>query len=174
MRPASVRLPLPVEAADIARIQRAALAVRPGVAELAAGLDPDEMTAAWTAAILRPPLATYRVLVATDTEGRIVGFAAVGPSEDQDATESTGVVAEFCVLPNQWGAGHEDRLMHAVVATLRADGFERATWWVVASDDTTRTLLAESGWEPDGAHQELGDESGEHRVKLVRLHTAID
>ncbi len=174
MHPASVRLPLPAEAAVITRVQRAAWAVRPAMAEMLTEVDPEEMTIAWTAAILSPPLATYRLLVATDTNGQIVGFTAVGPCEDEDAEPTTGAITEFCVLPDHWGAGHEDRLMHAAVDTLRADGFERATWWVISNDDTTRTLLNESGWEPDGAHQEIGDETGKHRVKMVRLHTVID
>lgn len=172
-RPDSVRLALATEAAQIARVQLAWLAARPSFAELAAGMDAAEVTEAWTLAITRPPLANYRVLVALDSAGDVVGFTAVGPSDDPDAEETDGLVAEFVVHPDAHDAGHEDRLMHAAVDTLRADGFERATWWVLADDDATRALLTESGWETDGAHQEIGDEDDHLRIKQVRLHTAL-
>ena len=113
------------------------------------------------------------MLVALDGAGDVVGFAAVGPSDDPDAEHSDALVAEFCVRPDMRGRGHEDRLMHAVADTLRADGFTRATWWVVTDDDDTRTMLVESGWEPDGAHQEVGSEDGQLRVRQVRLHTSL-
>ena len=57
------------------------------------------MTDAWIAAIVKPPLAQHRVLVAVGDE-RIVGFAAVGPSGDPDAVASEdGQVAEFTIDP---------------------------------------------------------------------------
>ncbi|WP_341729869.1 GNAT family N-acetyltransferase [Brooklawnia sp.] len=171
--PDSVRLAMPAEAIDIVAVQRAWLASEPRLAPMLDELDADEMAQAWVAAIVRPPLATYRVLVAIDQAGEIVGFAAVGPSEDPDTEPSDALVAEFCVHPSALGAGHEDRLMHAVADTLRTDGFERATWWVTADDDTTRELLNASGWAPDGAHQEVGNEDGDLRIKQVRLHTSL-
>lgn len=164
---------MPAEALAIARVQRAWLVSRPNLAVLGDELDATEMAQAWSQAITRPPLATYRVLVALDRQEQVVGFAAVGPSDDPDAEFSDALVAEFCVLPHLWGLGHEDRLMHAVADTLRADGFTRATWWVLADDDPTRTMLAESGWDPDGAHQEVGVDDGHLRIKQVRLHTSL-
>lgn len=164
---------MPAEAIDIVDVQQARLATWPRLADVAKQLDHDEMVQAWHDAIVRPPLATYRVLVAVDQLNHVVGFAAVGPSDDPDAEPTDALVAEFCVHPAAMGSGHEDRLMHAVADTLRADGFERATWWVTSDDDQTRALLDASGWAPDGAHQEVGDEDDHLRVKLVRLHTAL-
>lgn len=164
---------MPAEAVAIAQVQRAWLVSRPDLAGLDDELDARAMVQAWSQAISRPPLATFRVLVALDGQEQVVGFAAVGPSDDPDAEFSDALVAEFCVQPELWGLGHEDRLMHAVADTLRADGFTRATWWVLANDDSTRAMLTESGWEPDGAHQEVGAEDGHLRIKQVRLHTSL-
>lgn len=172
-RPDSVRLALPAEAAAIAQIQLACLATRPGLSDLVAELDAQPMADSWAEAIMRPPLASYRVLVGLDAGEDVVGFAAVGPSDDPDAEATDAVVAEFCVHPDQVAGGHDDRLMHAIADTLRLDGFTRATWWVPADDDATRAFLTESGWEPDGAHREIGDDDGRHRVKLIRLHTSL-
>ena len=82
----SVRLALPGEAASIAAIQRRGWEqTQPTIADqLLRSLDLAAMTQAWVHAIVRPPLAEYRVLVAVAGD-RVVGFAAVGPSDDPDA-----------------------------------------------------------------------------------------
>lgn len=172
----SVRLALPAEAAQIAAIQRRGW-VQQLPAEVAqsvlAEVDLDAMTGSWHAAIVRPPLAQFRVLAAVADE-RVVGFAALGPSADPDADPGAdGVVAEFSIDPGAQRRGHGSRLLHACVDTLRADGFARATWWVRSSDDVLRTFLVEAGWAADGSHQEVGADDVGARVKLIRLHTTI-
>lgn len=164
---------MPAEAVDITAIQRAWLGRRPRLVEMFEQPDTEQMQQAWLKAITAPPLATYRVLVALDSSDQVVGFAAVGPSDDPDAEPTDALVAEFCIDPDLADAGHDDRLMHAIADTLRADGFTRATWWVASDDDSTRALLTESGWAPDGAHHEIGDEDDRLRLKQVRLHTRL-
>lgn len=170
-RPASVRLALPSEAEQIVAVQRDWLAVQPEISRVLEHLDEQEMVSAWQQAIVAPPLATYRVLVALDEQGAVQGFAAIGPSEDPDAEPTDGTVAEFCATPTKERDGHRDRLLHAIADTLRLDGFERATWWVRSTDDLTRQWLVETGWGPDGAHQEIGDE--QVRFKQIRMHTSL-
>lgn len=172
----SVRLALPAEAASIAALQRRGW-TQTLPAELAGevlgSVDLASMTASWEQAILRPPLAPFRVLVAIGDD-RLVGFAAVGPSDDPDAeTGSDALVAEFVVDPPAQRRGHGSRLLNACIDTLRADAFVRATWWVGASDDPLRSFLSEAGWAADGAHTEVALTDGGPRLKLVRLHTAI-
>ncbi len=171
----SVRLALPSEAAQLAAIQRRGWVQQlpPEVAEaILTDVDLDAMTGSWHAAIVRPPLAQFRVLAAVADE-RVVGFAAVGPSADPDAEPgSDGTVAEFTIDPQAQRRGHGSRLLNACVDTLRADGFERATWWVRSTDDVVRRFLVEAGWAADGSHQEVGTDHGT-RLKLIRLHTDI-
>lgn len=172
----SVRLALPTEAAAIAALQRRHwMATLPREADsMLASVDLESMTTAWQAAILRPPLAPLRVLVARDSDA-VVGFAAVGPSDDPDAESGVdALVAEFAVDPPNWRRGHGSRLLHACVDTLRADGFRRATWWVRGSNDVLRKFLTEAGWAADGAHTEVAMDADGPRVKLLRFHTAID
>ncbi len=179
-QPHSVRLALPAEAEAIAALQRRAWAQaypQAVAARLLGGTDLAAMTDAWEAAIRRPPLATLRVLVAVDSsEGRhrVVGFAAVGPSDDPDAApDADGTVAEFAVDPPAQRFGHGSRLLQACVDTLRADGFSRATWWVRSTDDALREFLTGAGWAPDGAHVERGGDDDTEGVRFVRLHTDI-
>lgn len=169
--PDTVRLALPAEAVDIARIQRRAWS-HAGLEHAVAAMSADEATRAWHAAIVRPPLAHLRVLVALGEAG-VVGFAATGPSSDPDRGQFDATVAEFVVDPNHRGEGHGSRLINAAVDTLRTDGYGVATTWVRADDDALRGFLVSCGWAADGAHQEVAvDEEGQH-VKLVRLHTDI-
>lgn len=173
--PDSVRLALPAEAESIAAVQRRSWQqiFPPDVAaHVLASVDLDSMRQSWAAAILAPPLAQFRVLVAT-SQGRVVGFAAVGPADDPDADPSDALVAEFIVDPQAQRQGHGSRLLNAVADTLRADGFGRATYWVRSIDDPTRRFFESAGWAPDGSHQTVGTEDEAARVKMVRLHTAL-
>ncbi|MFZ0530396.1 MAG: GNAT family N-acetyltransferase [Propionicimonas sp.] len=171
----SVRLALPAEAGPIAALQRRAWAAWGGPlsAELLASVDLATMTARWEAGIRRPPLAQFRVLVALGQE-RVVGFAALGPSDDPDAEAGAdALVAEFVIDPAAVRLGHGSRLLNAAMDTLRADGFARATWWVRSADDVLRRFLTEAGWAADGAHTEVAVSEAGPRVRLVRLHTAL-
>lgn len=168
----TVRLALPSEAVDLARIQRRAWSQSEALVSAVQATAADEATRAWHEAIVRPPLAHFRVLVALG-DADVVGFIVTGPSGDPDAGERTGVVGEFVVEPSRRGKGHGSRLLNAAVDTLRTDGYEVATMWVPAVNDDLRAFLASSGWAADGAHQEVGvDEKGTH-LKLVRMHTDI-
>ena len=166
-----VRLALPAEAARLADLQRAAWQAR-GLAESLP--DADEAAATWSTAILRPPLASFRVLVALDSRKALVtGFAALGPSDDPDAGPRDAMVGEFVIEAQHRHEGHGSRLLRALVDTLRADGFERVTWWLASTDDDLREFLAGSGWALDGAHREIGTEDGRVRLKQTRMHTGI-
>lgn len=166
--PASVRLALPSEAVDIARLQRECWSRLPEGDELLSQVDESAAVEAWRLAIARPPLATLRVLVAVDPAP--VGFAVTGPSDDPDSGPTDGLVAEL-VAPDLAG-DHAARLVNAAIDTLRADGFQIAHMWLSSDDDAMRAFLTECGWAPDGAHREVGTESGLRR-KMVRLHTDI-
>jgi GNAT superfamily N-acetyltransferase len=172
----SVRLALPAEAASIAALQRRGWTQtlpEAVAAVVLASVDLATMTGSWEQAILRPPLAQFRVLVAVE-ESRVVGFAAIGPSDDPDAEAGEdGLVAEFIVDPQAQRRGHGSRLLNACVDTMKADAFVRATWWAHATDDVLRGFLTGAGWATDGAHTEVAVNEGGPGLKLVRLHTAI-
>lgn len=171
--PGFVRLALPHEARAIALVQRDVYREPAHPAAAVAGkLDVDEMAQVWERSIARPPKAENRVLVATEAD-RIVGFAALAPSSDPDASGRIGQVVAFAVDPIARRRGNGTRLVHAAVDTLRADGFQIATWWVLANDDALRSLLTAMGFASDGGHRELQSVDGS-RTRLVRLSARID
>jgi len=142
-------------------------------AEVLADVDGDEFAQAWREAITRPPTARHRVLVALDA-GRVVGFAAVAPSEDPDAAPADGEVVAFHVDPDELGQGHGSRLLAAVADTLRADGLTRARTWLPTRDDAVRAFFESAGWAADGAHRTLDiDDAGQAALRQVRLHTDV-
>lgn len=175
-----MRLALPAEARRIADLQRRSWSE--GLPEdvsayMLQGMDLEQMTEAWQRAIVRPPDARCRVLVAV---GEAVGasepvaFATTLPSSDEDGDQGAdGAIDEFVVDPVAFGQGHGSRLLNACVDTLRADGFQRATIWISSTADALREFLESAGWDSDGAHRELGEENTPLRMKQVRLHTDI-
>lgn len=173
--PDSVRLALPREATQIVDVVRRAWQADhdPGVAAAVERIDHDDMEASWLRAITRPPLAQFRVLVAINQQGTVCGFAAIGPSPDPDSDPASDAeIAEFHIDPSARGNGHGSRLLNAVVDTLRADGFTRATWWLNSVADGVRSFAQSTGWVPDGSHREIGTDDGV-RLKQVRMHCSI-
>ena len=80
---------------------------------------------------------------------RTVGFVSAGPSRDTDATPQTG---ELYVIDFDFDGRTRSRcaaLLHHACRDLRAHGFGVVTFWVVARDIQTRSLLAADNWCED-------------------------
>ncbi|SDU84635.1 L-amino acid N-acyltransferase YncA [Microlunatus sagamiharensis] len=172
----SVRLAWPGEASAVAAVQRRAwLDLPPELGgALLAEVDEPAMVRAWEQVLARPADARRRVLVAVAGQGRVVGFATTGPSDDPDARAGAdGEVDQFWVDPPARRQGHGSRLLNACADTLRADGFARARWWVLAGDVELRRFLAVAGWEPDGASRTIGAEDGSVTLEQLRLHAGL-
>jgi GNAT superfamily N-acetyltransferase len=174
--PDSVRLAWPAEAAAIADLQRRAWAIQPPpIAEaLLSAIDRAGMVESWHSAIVRPPQARCRILVALEDE-RVVGFATTLPGEDPDLDKAAdGQLGELEVDPSAQRRGHGSRLLNACMDTLRADGFSRAVCWISAVDEDRRRFLLAAGWGVDGSWREIGSDEGSVRLKQVRLHTDLN
>lgn len=94
----------------------------------------------------------HRLLVAGPRGGAPRGFAAWSPTRDDDA--DPGRTAELCAIyvhPDAWGDGLGRVLMQRGTALARADGFLRATLWVVRDNPRARRFYERAGWAPDGA-----------------------
>ena len=133
----------------------------------------------WLEAITNPPTSRHRIHVAyvpggpngTAGSNGTAGFASAGPATDPDLWPGTdGELYELHVLPGQDGAGHDERLLHAVADTLAEDGFRTACTWALSGDDARLSFLEAAGWAPDGSHSNL--DMGV-KVPVVRLHTRL-
>ncbi|NYG08064.1 ribosomal protein S18 acetylase RimI-like enzyme [Phycicoccus badiiscoriae] len=115
--------------------------------------EPQAFTAVWRRSLAAPPQGVYRLLVACAGD-QVVGFAAIGPSQDPDASPGTGDLSALGVHPQARRVGHGSRLLNAAVDTLRGAGADRLHTWVLADDEGTRAFLLDAGLHPDGAFRD--------------------
>lgn len=153
---ASVRMATPADAEAVGEIQavlwpEAYEAVLPEEALLA--FRPAEFTRAWRRSLEDPPTEAYRLLVAL-AGPEVVGFVAIGPSMDPDATPTDAEILVGGVHPGARRHGHGSRLLNAGVDTLREQGFSTMRTWLLASDEATQTFLGGAGLSPDGARRD--------------------
>jgi GNAT superfamily N-acetyltransferase len=95
------------------------------------------------------------VLVALQSE-RIVGFAGVGPSRDDDATESSGELSSLYLEEEVAGTGVGRALMDSAVAVSRSAGYHELRLWVLERNSRARRFYEAAGLRPDGtAKQEM-------------------
>jgi len=107
----------------------------------------------WRDSLSTPPSPRHVLLVGCAGE-QVVGFAAVGPSADADATESSGEVLALGVHPDARRGGHGSRLLNAAVDTLRGKGFNTVSTWILVTDEATRAFLTAAGLSPDSAFRD--------------------
>jgi GNAT superfamily N-acetyltransferase len=138
-------------------------------------LTPEALLPAWRRAVSEPPSPRHAVLVAV-ADDIVVGFAAVGPSEDRDATEADGQLAVLAVDPLHIRAGHGSRLMSAVVDHLRNHGLNTLSVWIPEGDLARATFFTSAGMLPDGARRsyEGADESTVTEIRLSADIAPVD
>ena len=126
----------------------------------------------WRDSLNHPPSPRHVLLVACAGE-QIVGFAAVGPCADADATETSGEVLALGVHPDARHMGHGSRLLNASVDMLRGKGFGSLSTWILATDEATRAFLTGAGLSPDSAYRDRVIDADGTVAREVRLTAAL-
>lgn len=166
------------DAEEIARVQSSTW--RTGYAtivpsEVLAGMDVDWLARQWRQACAEPPSDAHRVFVAIEQDEsdasarRLVGFAAVGPGEDDEA--GGGAVTELLVEPRFARRGHGSRLLSAMVTHLREHDLTTVYAWVFSRDAAGLSFYKSAGWAPEGTRRVLDMDGTE--VPQLRLHTDL-
>ena len=122
----------------------------------------------WRDSLNAPPSPRHVLLVGCAGE-QVVGFAAVGPSLDTDATETSGEVLALGVHPDARRSGHGSRLLNAAVDTLRGKGFDSMSTWILAQDEAGRAFLTAAGLSPDSAYRDRVIDADGKVAREVRL-----
>jgi GNAT superfamily N-acetyltransferase len=135
-----------------------------------AALTPQALLPAWQRAVSQPPSARHAVLVAV-ADDIVVGFAAVGPSEDRDAAETDGQLAVLAVDPSHQRSGHGSRLLSAAVDHLRNHGLSAMTVWVPQGDLARTAFFTSAGMIADGARRSY---EGADQASVVEIRFAAD
>jgi len=87
---------------------------------------------------------------------RIVGFASVGPSKDDDAPVGTGELSSLYIEEDVAGTGIGRALMDAAMTFARKAGYRELTLWVLERNSRARRFYEAAGLRPDGsAKQEM-------------------
>lgn len=97
----------------------------------------------------------WPVVFVAEEDGRLSGFAAVGPTRDDDA--DPGRVGELYTIyldPGAWGGAIGAALLERALDELTSGGFERATLWVLHSNARARRFYERHGWTADGTAKE--------------------
>jgi len=136
--------------------------------DVVARFDGPSFARIWRDSLSTPPSPRYVLLVGCAGE-QVVGFAAVGPSVDPDATETSGEVLALGVHPDARRSGHGSRLLNAAVDTLRGKGFDTLSIWILASDEATRAFLTTAGLSPDSAYRDRVIDADGKVAREVRL-----
>ncbi|MEO8555466.1 MAG: GNAT family N-acetyltransferase [Actinomycetota bacterium] len=126
----------------------------------------------WRDSLGTPPSPRHVLLVGCAGE-QVVGFTAVGPSGDIDATEASGELLALGVHPDARRNGHGSRLLNAAVDTLRDNGFDTVSTWILATDETTRAFLYAAGLAPDSAFRDRVIDVDGTVVREVRLTASL-
>jgi ribosomal protein S18 acetylase RimI-like enzyme len=140
--------------------------------EVLATFEPRAFANAWRATLEGEQSGDGVLLVACAGE-QVVGFAAVGASDDADADPRTAELGVLGVHPDARRQGHGSRLLHAVVDTARARGRSELSAWVLATDDTSRGFLTAAGMVADGAHRERVVSPDGDTARELRLSAAL-
>lgn len=122
----------------------------------------------WRDSLNAPPSPRHVLLVGCAGE-QVVGFAAVGPSLDTDAAETSGEVLALGVHPDARRSGHGSRLLNAAVDTLRGKGFDSMSTWILAQDEAGRAFLTAAGLSPDSAYRDRVIDADGKVAREVRL-----
>jgi ribosomal protein S18 acetylase RimI-like enzyme len=168
---ASARIARPNDTSAVGLVQAAVWRAVYGTVlpqEVVDQFDASSFARVWRDSLNAPPSPRHVLLVSCAGE-QVVGFAAVGPSIDRDATETSGEVLALGVHPDARHSGHGSRLLNAAVDTLRDKGFSSMCVWLLARDEDTRAFLTAAGLSPDGAYRDRVIDDGGTLAREVRL-----
>jgi ribosomal protein S18 acetylase RimI-like enzyme len=141
--------------------------------EVVAAFEPRPFANAWRATLEGEQSGDGVLLVACAGE-QVVGFAAVGASDDADAGPGTAELLVLGVHPDARRQGHGSRLLHAVVDTTRARGRDELAAWLLATDDAPRAFLTAAGMVADGARRERVVDAEGRTVRELRLSASVE
>jgi len=115
------------------------------------GLSVGRRTEQWRAWLLEPgDTATWVAEEEADDPPRALGFVAAGANRDTEPPPDTGEVYAVYLEEGAAGTGVGSALLARACEWLAAQGFARASLWVLTSNDRARRFYERAGWRPDG------------------------
>ncbi|SCF96236.1 L-amino acid N-acyltransferase YncA [Streptomyces sp. DconLS] len=86
-----------------------------------------------------------------EENGTVVGWAALGPSREDDRRPQDGELLALYTAPDRLGTGIGKALMRQTLIDARERSFRRLVLWVLAANTSARRFYEHAGFLPDGA-----------------------
>ncbi len=115
-----------------------------------ASLAADEREPLWRKRIEEAEGDAARAVLVGEVDGRLVGLATVGPSEDADTGPAVGELTTLYLHPEVWGQGVGRALHDAALDQLSRSGYRSAQVWMLGTNARAGTFYRRQGWRPDG------------------------
>ncbi len=141
--------------------------------EVLSRFEPQAFARGWRTSLESPPAGAHALFVAL-AGAQVIGFVAVGPSQDPDAPGDAGEVTVLGVHPGGRRQGHGSRLLSAAVDHLRSFGATALGVWVLVDDEATRAFLQGAGLVPDGARRDRIVSPDGQTLREVRLTCTLE
>lgn len=123
---------------------------------------------AWRTSLAAPPSPVHRLLVATENDTDVVGFVAIGPTDD-----GRGEILAGGVLPSHTGRGHGSRLLNAATDTLMANDLPVVRAVVLEQHTPLVRFLAKAGFAVSGGFADRVVRSDGGTAREIELHTDL-
>jgi GNAT superfamily N-acetyltransferase len=85
-----------------------------------------------------------------EEDGAIVGWAALGPSKEEDRKPQDGELLALYAAPDRLGTGVGKVLMQQTLVAARERSFTRIVLWVIATNTRARRFYERGGFVLDG------------------------
>jgi ribosomal protein S18 acetylase RimI-like enzyme len=118
-------------------------------------MNPTAIAASWADSIAA---GRSRIHVAV-RDGKVIGYAGVGPERDPQAPPNTGELYALFVHPDHWGSGAGRALADAACGDLRAVGRTNLGLWVLEANIRARAFYRRYGFAEtsERTHSSLGN-----------------
>jgi GNAT superfamily N-acetyltransferase len=102
---------------------------------------------------LTDPREGQECFVADVEPGRVIGFVATGPADDDFAAPPSGAGEVYAIYLRHavQGTGVGRALFARATEAMRSFGFSTAVLWVFEANAMARRFYEAAGWAPDGA-----------------------
>lgn len=116
------------------------------------GLDPRQRSEMWGRSLEQADWSRGGTLVVSDDDARLVGFAHLRESRDDDADVTRiGEIWAIYLAPQSWGQGLGRELLATALQRLAEAGYDQVTLWVLDTNARARRFYEAAGFQPDGA-----------------------
>lgn len=102
----------------------------------------------WRNSLEHPKSGVHTLVAILDDQ--VVGWCVGGTNRDEDVSENVGELQGIYVHPDFAGKGAGSALMNEMLKILRNDGYQKATLWVLDTNEKTRKWYESKGWEIEG------------------------